>query len=321
MRAIQPILNPFQRKGLALFVITILFSLPFGKGWGWVANAQTKQYSDGHDGIVKLPQGDISFADTVISYKPGNPAPIKHNSNPQDAIGTPDFRADSISGFVSLGVGGELVLAFTNNALINIPGPDLYVFETGRYVEETYLYVSKDGKKWIGVGKIKGGSAIVDIGDSTQVGDIFRYIKLVDAKSKSHDSMWPGADIDAVAAIGSAKQFALNATYLFNTNQAILKPKAKEELNKIAAELNGINNYSIVINGHCDSTGNKANNKVLSKNRAVSVKEYLLSKLTNKQTGITCNGYSDEYPVASNATPEGRENNRRVEIYVVPDNK
>ncbi len=282
---------------------------------------QAKQYPDGHGGIVKLPQGDISFADTVISYKAGNPAPIKHNSNPQDALGVPNFRSDSISGFVSLGVGGELVLAFTNNALINIIGPDLYVFETGRYVEETFLYVSKDAKKWMSVGKIKGGNALVDIGDSTQAGDIFRYIKLIDAKTKSNDSKWPGADIDAVAAIGSAKQIALNATYLFNTNQAVLKPKAKEELNKIAKELNASTNYSIVINGHCDSTGNKANNKVLSNNRAISVKDYLQSKLSNKQIVITCNSYSDEYPVATNSTPEGREKNRRVEIYIVPNTK
>ena len=231
------------------------------------------------------------------------------------------FRADSISGFVSLGVGGELVLAFTNNALINIIGPDLYVFETGRYVEETFLYVSKDAKKWISVGKIKGGNALVDIGDFTQAGDIFRYIKLIDAKTKSNDSKWPGADIDAVAAIGSAKHFALNATYLFNTNQAILKPKAKEELNKIAEELNASTNYSIVINGHCDSTGNKVNNKLLSNNRAISVKNYLQNKLSNKQIAIICHGYSDEYPLATNITPEGREKNRRVEIYIVPNIK
>jgi OOP family OmpA-OmpF porin len=287
----------------------------------YIVCAQEKKYPDGHGGIVNLPQGDISFADTVISYKAGNPAPIKHNSNSHDAIGVPDFRADSISGFVSLGVGGELVLAFTNNALINIPGNDLYVFETGRYIEETYLYVSKDGKKWIYVGKINGGNALVDIGDSTKPSDMFRYIKLIDAKTKTHDSMWPGADIDAVAAIGSAKQIALNATYLFNTNQAILKPKAKEELNKITEELNALTNYSIVINGHCDSTGNKANNKVLSQNRAISVKDYLLTKLNNKYIPVTCNGYSDEYPLATNATPEGREKNRRVEIYIVPNNK
>jgi outer membrane protein OmpA-like peptidoglycan-associated protein len=285
------------------------------------AFSQEKQYPDGHGGMVTLPQGAISFADTVINYIPGIPPPIKHNANPQDAIGVPDFNADSISGFVSLGVGGELVLAFTDNALINIPGNDLYIFECGRYVEETYLYVSKDAKKWINAGKIKGGNALVDIGDSTQPGDIFRYIKLIDAKTKTNDSKWPGADIDAVAAIGSAKQIALNATYLFNTGLAVLKSKAKEELAKIAKDLNELHNYSIVIAGHCDSTGNKEANKLLSKNRAVSVKDYLVSKLNNKQISFTCTGYSDEYPVAPNTTSEGREKNRRVEIYIIPGNK
>ena len=288
---------------MLLFISTSIFS-------------QEKKYPDGHGGEVTLPQGDISFADVVISFKIGNPAPIKANSNPQDAIGPPDFNPKNISGFVSLGVSGELVLEFTDNALINIDGPDLYVFETGRYVEETFLYVSKEGKNWISVGKIKGGNALVDIGDSTKSGEIFRYIKLVDAKTRP-DASWPGADIDAVAAIGSAKQISLNAMYLFNTNQSFLKPEAKEALNKIAEELDSINDYSLVINGHCDSTGNRTINRTLSKNRALSVRDYLRSRLNNKRVDISCNGYSDEYPVTSNATIEGREKNRRVEIYIL----
>lgn len=285
-------------------------------------NAQEKEYPDGHGKTVKLPQGDISFADEVVSYKAGNPAPIPENSKPKDAVGIPDFNGEKISGFVSLGTGGELVLQFTDNALINIDGPDLYVFEMGKYVEETFLYVSKDNKKWINVGKISGGNALVDIGDSTKPGEIFRYIKLIDAKtSKANDKMWPGADIDAVAALGSAKQISLNATTLFNVNKSELKPEAKKDLDKIADEVNLNPQYYLVVDGHCDSTGNKANNEKLSKDRANSVKTYLLSRLKNKTTKINANGYSDQYPIAPNSTPQGREKNRRVEVYLVPEAK
>ena len=172
------------------------------------------------------------------------------------------------------------------------------------------------------MGKISGGSALVDIGDSTKPGELFRYVKLIDAKTvaKKGDK-WPGADIDAVAAIGSAKQFSLNALYLFNTNQATLKPEAKKELDNIAAELDLNSMYNVVIDGHTDSTGKKSLNEKLSKDRAVAVKTYILSRLKNKNLTITCNGYADQYPVADNKTSDGREKNRRVEIYFIPIDK
>ncbi len=292
----------------------------FYMGYSILLPAQEKEYPDGHGKTVKLPQGDVSFADSVISYTAGNPSPIAANSNPVDALGVPDFNAQTVKGFVSLGTGGELVLQFTNNALVNIPGPDLYIFEMGKYVEETFLLVSRDNKNWKNVGKISGGNALVDIGDSTQAGEIFRYIKLVDAHTatKKGDNMWPGADIDAVAAIGSARQFSLNATCLFNTNEARLKAEAKKELDKIALELSNNLQYTVVIDGHTDSTGIRQKNEQLSLERAQAVKNYLLTRIGNKQLQITCHGYADAYPVMPNITVIGREKNRRVEIFFIP---
>lgn len=285
--------------------------------------AQEKEYNDGHGGKVKLPLGDISFTDKVVSFKIGNPKPVPENSIAKDAIGTPDFNDTTVTGFVSLGTGGELVLAFTDNALVNIDGPDLYVFEMGKYVEETFLYVSKDAKKWISVGKISGGNALVDIGDSTKVGEIFTYIKLQDAKTPTKDKSWPGADIDAVAAIGSAKQLSLNALYLFNTNEAKIKPAAKPDLDKIVTELKANPLYEVVINGHTDSTGNKKLNQKLSLDRANAIKTYIVTKAPALKTKIKIktNGYADDYPVASNNTEEGRELNRRVEVFFIPIKK
>ncbi len=282
--------------------------------------AQEKEYPDGHGKKVKLPLGDLSFADSLISYTPGTPSPIPQNAEGWLALGTPNFNPDSASGFVSLGTGGTIILKFTNNALVNINGPDLYVFEMGKYVEETFLYVSKDAKNWISVGKIGGGNALIEIGDSTKPGEIFNYVKLVDAKTytKKGDNMWPGADIDAVAAIGSAIQYSLSAQYLFNTNEATLKNEAKSELEKIVTELNKMSNVQLVINGHTDSLGTRIKNEELSFNRAVSVKKYLEKKLNNKSIGISCSGYADTFPVAPNSTESGRQKNRRVEIYILP---
>lgn len=287
--------------------------------------AQEKEYNNGHGEMIKLPLGDISFADTVIRFKMGDPAAKEENSLPEAAVGVPDFDG-YLGGFVSLGGGGELVVKFTDNALVNIDGPDLYVFELGKYVEETFLYVSKDGRKWTSVGKISGGNALVDIGDSTKPGEIFTYVKLIDAKTKLNikgKDSHPGADIDAIAAIGSAKQMALNAMYLFNTNESKLKPAAKPDLNKIVDELLAHPDFEITINGHTDSTGNRKLNEKLSLDRANAIKSYILAKAPSlkAKVKITTNGYADDYPVANNATPEGRERNRRVELFFIPVKK
>lgn len=281
---------------------------------------EEKEYNDGHGGKIKLPLGDISFADKIISYKPGIPAPIAENSKPNDALGKPDFVEATVSGFVSLGTGGELVVAFTDNALVNIEGPDLYIFEVGRYVEETFLYVSRNGKTWKNVGKISGGNALIDIGDSTKPGEIFTYVKLVDAATplKKVDKMWPGADIDAIAAIGSAKQMALNALYLFNTNESKIKPQAKKELDAIVEELKKNPDFNLVVSGHTDSTGNKSLNQKLSLARADAIQAYFITKMPELKGKIRTNGYADDFPVATNATGEGREKNRRVEVFFIP---
>jgi OmpA-OmpF porin, OOP family len=290
---------------------------------GTLPAQQSKQYNNGHGGKITLPLGDVSFADKVVSYRPGNPAPLATHAIPEKAIGVADFNEMQVSGFVSLGIGGELVLAFTDNALINTEGPDLFVFEVGKYVEETYLYVSKDGRKWKNTGKIGGGNVLVDIGDSTLPGEIFTYVKLVDAgtTAKKGDLKWPGADIDAVAAIGSARQLSFNAIYLFNTGESKLKPGAKQQLDTIMKELKTYEGFNIVVNGHTDSTGSLKLNQKLSLDRANAVKNYIVSKLPAMKTRILTLGYAGDQPVAENTTAEGRERNRRVEVFLVPAKK
>jgi OmpA-OmpF porin, OOP family len=278
-----------------------------------------KEYDDGHGKKVQIPLGDMAFADSLVSYKTGDPAPLEKCRNGKLAVGIPDWDGLD-NNFTVLGRGGELVLYFKDNALINIEGIDLYVFELGKYVEETFLSISKDGKKWIEVGKIGGGNAAVDLGDSIPVGEVFRYVKLKDAATftpQGKDS-YPGADIDAVAAVGSARSISISSTLLFNVNQSVLKPEAKKILDTIADVLVKNPKYQLRVEGHCDSTGVKAKNQKLAQDRANSVKTYMLTKLKGKNIQIEAKGYSDEIPVASNSTPVGREKNRRVEIFVIP---
>lgn len=156
-------------------------------------------------GGVEFPSGAASFADSVVSYDPlfgGGPAPAASNQHADNAIGTPD-----INGYVSLGAGGRIVLRFTNNLLTgsNNSNFDLWVFEVGADVEDTFVDISKDGLNWISVGKVFGATSGIDIdafGFGT--GDEFAYIRLTDDPNEGERvGSTVGADIDAVGAIST----------------------------------------------------------------------------------------------------------------------
>jgi OmpA-OmpF porin, OOP family len=279
----------------------------------------SRKYANGHGDSVEIAMGDRAFADSLVSYKTGNPAPIEKCRNGKLAVGTPDWDGLD-NNFAVLGRGGEMVLYFKDNAVVNLEGTDLYVFELGKYIEETFLSISKDGKKWIEIGKIGGGNAAVDLGDSIPANEVFRYVKLKDAASftpQGKDS-YPGADIDAVAALGSAFSISLNSKVLFNTGKSELKPQAKKTLDSLVLTLRDFPDYQLRIEGHTDSIGTHSSNEKLSANRAISVKNYLQTQLKNPKLIVTTQGYAELLPAADNKTAEGREKNRRVELFVIP---
>ena len=294
-----------------LFLISSLFIFN-----GLSAQSQGKKYPDGHGGTIFLPQGDISFADEVLDFKRGDPDAITEACDSTLALGVADF-AGVAENFTSLGCGGSLSLRFTDNALINIPGPDLFVFEVGKFIETTQLFVSKDGKKWINVGAISGGVASVDIGDSVKQGEIFHYVKLVDLKTDCKGS-WPGADIDAVAAIGSGKQITLNSSVLFDFDKFSVLIDAKQELDKVIDQIKLQKPSQIIIEGHTDNIGDESYNQQLSEKRAKAVKEYILQKILPAKIQIRSIGYGSSLPIASNDTKEGQDKNRRVNIIFIP---
>jgi OOP family OmpA-OmpF porin len=157
---------------------------------------------------VVFPSGAISWADAVVSFTPGDPA-ASRSRDPNAALGEPDYQgrddaADEAT-YVSLGHGGELVLEFTDNVLVDGEGPDLAIFEIGPEVEPMLVAISEDGQNgFIDVGRVEGSTCSVDIAPFVEPGQRFRFVKLTDAKAgKSNDSEWPGADVNAVGAINT----------------------------------------------------------------------------------------------------------------------
>ncbi len=110
-----------------------------------------------------------------------------------------------------------------------------------------------------------------------------------------------------------ANNQALDNIY-FDYDKYFLRAKSKEVLDVVVAELKKDAGLKVRLVGHCDDRGSQEYNLPLSKNRANAAKEYLETK------GIAANrieiaGKGKKQPAASNETEEGRQLNRRVEIY------
>jgi OOP family OmpA-OmpF porin len=101
----------------------------------------------------------------------------------------------------------------------------------------------------------------------------------------------------------------------FATDSAELLPDSVETLDYGIATLKRYPQMVIEVRGHTDSTGSKPHNQVLSQRRAESVMRYL--KEHGVTNSMTAKGYGQELPIASNATREGRQQNRRVGLRIV----
>lgn len=106
----------------------------------------------------------------------------------------------------------------------------------------------------------------------------------------------------------------------FALNSSDINPEFKGVLDKVAGTLVEYNQTMIEVAGHTDSSGAEDYNQKLSERRANSVAAYLTGKGVADPRMIKV-GAGELHPVATNDTPEGREQNRRVEITIVPVEK
>ena len=105
---------------------------------------------------------------------------------------------------------------------------------------------------------------------------------------------------------------------LFAFNKAELTAQAAPRLDKLASFLQQFPDRRLLIEGYTDSVGSDSYNQDLSDRRAQSVRDALVQRGVNSNR-ITVRGYGKAYPVADNASPEGRAMNRRVEIVIADE--
>ncbi len=140
----------------------------------------------------------------------------------------------------------------------------------------------------------------------------------MDKQARQIDQALPGADVERV---GEGIRLVLNENAVrFDTNKSTLTATAKANLDKLVPVFNEYADTDIEIFGYTDSTGSPEYNLTLSGQRAASVKSYLVSKgLANSRFKTTGEGIAN--PIATNETPEGRSQNRRVEFAILANEK
>ncbi|MCQ2111213.1 MAG: OmpA family protein [Bacteroidaceae bacterium] len=172
-----------------------------------------------------------------------------------------------------------------------------------------------------GAGALIGGdakSAAIGAAVGTAVGTTVGALigKKMDKKAEELAAL-EEAKIDTLTDVNGLKaiKVTFNSGILFKTNSANLSKESQTDLAEFAKIMSDLPDTDITIFGHTDNTGTAAVNEKLSAQRATSVADYL------KTCGIaegrmTTEGKSFNEPVASNDTAEGRQQNRRVEIYI-----
>lgn len=116
---------------------------------------------------------------------------------------------------------------------------------------------------------------------------------------------------------GSQLIVSLPEEITFATNSAVVKSSLVADLNTLAASMNTYPNTTIEVVGHTDNTGTAAYNQALSEQRARAVRGILINTVNPNR--VIAYGVGETRPVESNSTSAGRQANRRVEIFITPN--
>jgi outer membrane protein OmpA-like peptidoglycan-associated protein len=117
---------------------------------------------------------------------------------------------------------------------------------------------------------------------------------------------------------GDALLVAFPGDVLFDTGSSSLAPGAFSRIDQLAATLSRYPDTDVIIKGYTDGAGSETSNQTLSEQRADAVRRYLIGKGVSPAR-MTSVGFGESMPLATNSTPEGRQQNRRVEFELRPN--
>lgn len=134
------------------------------------------------------------------------------------------------------------------------------------------------------------------------------------------------AALASLATLASVKEeergmvVTLTGSVLFGSGRYELMPSARDRLDQVAGALLAIPARNLIVEGHTDSQGSTADNRELSQRRSEAVRNYLVQR-GYPAARIQSQGLGEGSPIAKNTSPEGRANNRRVEIVIERESK
>lgn len=120
--------------------------------------------------------------------------------------------------------------------------------------------------------------------------------------------------------VGEGIKITFESGILFNTNSAELQGTSTTDINTLATTLKKYGDTNVIVEGHTDNTGSDAINQPLSENRARSVANQLQGQGV-EASRITTQGFGSSVPVADNTTEYGKQQNRRVEVAIIANDK
>jgi outer membrane protein OmpA-like peptidoglycan-associated protein len=138
---------------------------------------------------------------------------------------------------------------------------------------------------------------------------------LIDSEQRTADARAELARIGAVKEEERGLVVTLSGGVLFRSADSTLLPTAQVKLDQVAKALLAVRERNIIVEGHTDSQGALSYNQGLSQRRADTVRDYLIRR-GYPADRIQAHGMGEGNPIANNTSPEGRANNRRVEIVI-----
>jgi outer membrane protein OmpA-like peptidoglycan-associated protein len=168
------------------------------------------------------------------------------------------------------------------------------------------------------IGKAAGSTIVGAILGAAIGGAAGAYIgRYMDKQAEEMRRDLEGAKVER---IGEGIKITFDSGLLFDVNKSDLRDTSKANLNDLARILNKYPDTNILMEGHTDSTGSEEHNMVLSKARADAVAFYLAEREVSSSR-FSVKGYGEAQPIATNDTEEGRQQNRRVDVAVMANDK
>ena len=221
----------------------------------------------------------------------------------------------------------EAAAADTTAAAATLPTSKYYIYQA--------LLPSVDGGPQVAVSR---GTYIVNFGsrDGVKPGSIFQiyrqelFLGLARVQRSFRDSSEIGllnlelkADKDDPLPFGRGDrlypEYVLLETVHFASGRPVFTPEMHENMRYAARLILSFPDYPVVLEGHTDNFGEPEENIVLGKARAAEIGRFLNEVHLIPWSQMHTVGYADQRPIASNASPEGRARNRRVDIVLVDE--